>query len=479
MPAVDETQSGFEGILGRPILDLPGQGHVFFALPAFGQSLRSEPAGHVPGPHLPDLPVLEFGLGLQGLVPQFLENPVRSRRQGQEGLPALFLVELPDHLRMSVGDQQLPFHPGLERQPSPSGIQIRQHHVPFYVQVELGLGMLGSPAALPGLHQGSLEGELVGFQQGHAPVSGNVPGASQGAHQVMGEKGALQELGLLGILVFGAGGDENRALAFQLLFQHERLHQAGPLEARDGSALAGIQDADAQFGRDLIDALLQVLQGIGLLAQLQVVVGTVAGEIEEEHHLIAGPDLGAQGMQLAESLIQVFGPGGFEKDEIILVHAAHILEKLGHLLGVGFGVLEADIGFKTAIVADHQADAEDLGRGLAQAQGQQHGQRTQCHIFPRLCKWKTDTRPPSGNASPSKAANPDRSRPPFSHAARRIFPRSADEAGRGVQKPMTASARALPSNSRAKSRVFPWPAGDRVFSPGQEKQTMTPAASME
>ena len=153
---------------------------------------------------------------------------------------------------------------------------------------------------------------------------------------------------------------------------HEGIDDARALDAGDGSALAGVEQADAELGREGVEAGLHLVQRQLLVAEHQVALIAMPGVVQEEYRLHAfrqGPRLG---LEVPEGRFQQLPARRLEDPDIVRVHAPELLEYARHPFRVPFGELQ-----RLAVAA--QVVARENSEPFRTARRQPHQEHRQRH----------------------------------------------------------------------------------------------------
>ena len=221
---------------------------------------------------------------------------------------------------------------------------VGQHQVAVAGEVVAEGRMLRAGGAVRGVGDRAVVGVGVGLEQRDAAVAGAIRAAQQAARQVVREVAAADQVRLLRILVGGARGQDHQALgvARALRLDLERRRLARALGAGEHARAAGVEDADAHVGGRLRQAVLQRLERQLRVAQAERAVLGVAGEIDEQRHVLAALGGVARApLHLAERAQEVVRAAVQEQRRVLGPHAAEADQDIVDLLRVVARVQQA------------------------------------------------------------------------------------------------------------------------------------------
>ncbi len=188
----------------------------------------------------------------------------------------------------------------------------------------------------------------------HPAVAVAVARPTERGHEVVREVRRLQLVGLLTEFLGGARSHDREALLCDPGHGvvREVRRGLGALHAREGSALAGVEDDDGDRGRDGAEPVAQRRQGQLLVAEVDRVGARVTREIKKDLRLISvlGVRACARG-RLVDGGEQVLDVGTEKDPDVARLVVSELDEHLGNATRVVFGESERLLSRPTDVVA--------------------------------------------------------------------------------------------------------------------------------
>ena len=327
-------------------------------------------------------------------------------------------------------DEEAPGHPRRHHELGRGERRPGQHHVAFPFERRLQRGVLRPHRRGRRAGERSVVGVAVGLVEADLAVLIGVAGPAQRQQQVVGEVRRGQLVGLLTQLVGGAGGHHRHPGRVEAghRVEGEVRRRFCSLDAREGAALAGVDDDHGERARQAEDLLAELGERQLLASERDGIRAGVPRVIEDELGLFParGPLLQPLA-QRREGGHQLGAPGVERHDEVLPRIAPGLAQDRRQGGRVALRVAQLLLPWAGSIAADDQRVAGDRrfwlvgpgGAGEGERQGRhldEEGQRARArrrskHHVPRIhCALKT--REPGQMGQPSAVS----SRPGARHA---------------------------------------------------------------
>ena len=223
--------------------------------------------------------------------------------------------------------------------------------------------MLGAGAGVRGRTHGAAVGVGVRLGESDLAVAARVGVAEEAGGEIVGEEARRDVVGLLRLLVRGGRGDEDQAAraGFLRVRDVEGWRRARALGAGDGARLAGIEEADADVGRGVLERRAQVGQRQARIAQAEIAVLRVARVIEDEKRLVATVAGGARARgKLVEAPQHFAGVRVREEQRVLVADAAQPGEDAVDASRVALRVAQGTRSRAAVRIADDEREAAHL-----------------------------------------------------------------------------------------------------------------------
>src|SRR4051812_34838827 len=253
-----------------------------------------------------------------------------------------------------------------EEEPSARRIELRQDHIARAAEIVQVDGMLGAGAGLRGRTDGAAVRVGVRLGQSDFAVAARVGVAEETGGEIVGEEARRDVVGLLRLLVRGGGGDEDEAAraGFLRVRDVEGGRGARALGAGDGARLAGIEEADADVGRGILERGAKVGKRQPRVAQAKLAVLRVPRVIDDEERLVAAVAGGARARgKLVEPAQHFAGVRVREEPRVLVAHAAQPGEDAVDASSVALRVAQGTRSGAAVRIADDEREAAHVRMG--------------------------------------------------------------------------------------------------------------------